>query len=118
MNNSKKIYVHGPLHQVKVAMRQIELSETKLHNGGIEVNAPVTVYDTSGAFTDENLTVDIKKGLPRLREEWILNRNDVEELDQVSSVFGQQRLDNPTLDHLRFEHLKKPLIKTQTKTHG
>jgi phosphomethylpyrimidine synthase len=47
-----KIYV-GILHPIKVAMREIALADTKMSNGRIEKNPPVTVYDTSGPFTDQ-----------------------------------------------------------------
>ena len=75
----------------------------------MEDNAPVIVYDTSGAYTDEQATIDIKKGLPRLREQWILDRNDVEQLDTVSSSYGKERQEDTSLDALRFEHIKAPL---------
>ena len=63
----------------------------------------------AGAFTDDTITVDIKKGLPRIREQWILDRNDVEQLSSVSSEFGKDRRDDTSLDRLRFEHIKQPL---------
>lgn len=106
---SKKIYVNGELHPIKVAMREITLSPTKLTGGKTEDNASVIVYDTSGPYTDENVEIDIKKGLPRLREQWILDRNDVEQLSAASSDFGKQRKEDTSLDHLRFEHIKPPL---------
>ncbi len=109
ISGSKKVYVEGKLHNIQVAMREITLSPTKLANGQSEHNAPVTVYDTGGAFTDDSLIVDIKKGLPRIREQWILDRGDVEQLDSVSSDFGKDRRDDSSLDSLRFEHIKKPL---------
>lgn len=112
LTGSKKIYVQGKLHNIKVAMRQIELTDTVHKMNGdekIEKNNPVTVYDTSGAYTDTALSIDIKKGLPRLREEWILKRNDVEQLSDFTSSYCQKRLADKTLDSLRFEHLKKPL---------
>ena len=109
ISGSKKVYVDGKIHNIKVAMREIILSPTKMADGKIEHNAPVTVYDTGGAFTDDSLTIDIKKGLPRIREQWILDRNDVEQLDSVSSDFGKDRRDDKSLDMLRFEHIKKPL---------
>ena len=109
ISGSKKIYVDGKIHNIKVAMREIILSPTKMSDGKIEHNVPVTVYDTGGAFTDDSLTIDIKKGLPRIREQWILDRNDVEQLDSVSSDFGKDRRDDKSLDMLRFEHIKKPL---------
>lgn len=109
LTGSKKIYVQGKLHNIQVAMREITLSPTKLANGKTEENFPVTVYDTSGAYTDTNTNIDLKKGLPRLREEWILNRNDVEQLTDFTSEYCRNRLTDKNLAHLRFEHLKKPL---------
>ncbi len=107
---SKKIFIDGTLHKnIKVAMREISLSPTKLTGGKTEDNASVIVYDTSGPYTDENVTIDIKKGLPRLREQWILDRNDVDQLENVSSEYGRQRKEDTSLDALRFEHIKNPL---------
>lgn len=109
ISGSRKIYVQGARHNIRVAMREIVLSPTKQANGQLEYNAPVTVYDTGGPFTDDDVVVDIKKGLPRIREQWILDRNDVEQLQTVSSDFGKGRRDDASLDKLRFEHIKQPL---------
>ena len=108
LTNSNKVYVEGKLHPIKVAMREIVLSETKLANGKTELNHPVAVYDTSGSYTDPRISIDIKKGLPRLREQWIVDRKDVEQLDAVSSKYGKERMTDASLDNLRFEHLHKP----------
>ncbi|MDB5013810.1 MAG: phosphomethylpyrimidine synthase ThiC [Daejeonella sp.] len=107
---SKKVYVKGKLHNIAVAMREISLSETKIHNGfgATEKNPPVVVYDTSGLYSDEDAQIDVKKGLPRLRESWITDRNDVEELAHISSEYGQTRRDDKKLDELRFELISKP----------
>ncbi|MEA5403372.1 phosphomethylpyrimidine synthase ThiC [Arcicella sp. DC2W] len=106
---SQKVYVQGQIHDIQVAMREISLSDTLVNGKAISKNAPVTVYDTSGPFTDPNIDIDVRKGLPRLRQSWIVNRGDVEELDSITSNYGLERLANPALDSLRFEHLKKPL---------
>lgn len=113
--NSKKIYVEGKIHPINVAMREIQLSPTKLTNGKLEHNPPVTVYDTSGPYTDENATIDILKGLPRIREQWILNRKDVDVLDSISSEYGKARLADPKLDELRFSYDHKPKIAKEGK---
>lgn len=109
---SKKIYVPGQIHDIRVAMREIELTDSKavFSEGNFlkEKNPAVTVYDTSGPYTDPNIDIDLKKGLPRLREEWIVKRGDVEQLDSISSSYGQERLNDEKLDELRFEHLSKP----------
>ena len=109
LTNSNKVYVEGKLHPIKVAMREIVLSETKLANGKTELNHPVAVYDTSGSYTDPRISIDIKKGLPRLREQWIVDRKDVEQLDAVSSKYGKERMTDASLDNLRFEHLRSAL---------
>ncbi|KZE83077.1 phosphomethylpyrimidine synthase ThiC [Myroides marinus] len=106
--NSKKIYVKGTLYPIQVAMREISLNDTKLSNGATEKNNPVTVYDTSGPYTDPNIIIDIRKGIPRLREEWILDRNDVETLSSITSEYGKARLADDKLDHLRFEFRHNP----------
>lgn len=109
--NSKKVYVKGTLHDISVGMREISLSDTLV--GGtkdkplFEKNPPLCVYDTSGFYTDDKVKLDVHKGLPRLREQWIKARGDVEELTSVTSTFSQQRLADEGNDHLRFEHLPK-----------
>jgi len=100
--------VEGDLFPVKVAMREISLSPTKLSNGNTEINPPITVYDSSGPYTDEQVVIDVRKGLPRLREQWILDRNDVDVLPDVSSGFGRERLADRSLDTLRFSYNHKP----------
>ncbi|MCM3587824.1 phosphomethylpyrimidine synthase ThiC [Mesobacillus maritimus] len=79
-SGSKKVYVEGSRPDIKVPMREIELSPTT-GTFGEEENPPVRVYDTSGPYTDTNYAVDITKGLPRLRSTWILERGDVEEYE-------------------------------------
>ena len=106
---SKKIYVKGKVHDIEVAMREISLDDTEHKlTGEVSSNDPVTVYDTSGPYTDPNVTIDVKKGLKRLREKWITDRDDVEKLEKISSDYGQIRANNPLLDELRFEHIAKP----------
>ncbi|HAY3539166.1 phosphomethylpyrimidine synthase ThiC [Elizabethkingia anophelis] len=108
--NSKKVYIDGQLFPIKVAMREITLSPTKLSSGGIEVNPPVTVYDTSGPYTDNQAVIDVRKGLPRIREPWILDRGDVEVLESITSEYGKKRLADTKLDDLRFEYSHKPMV--------
>src|SRR4051812_31793686 len=85
---SKKIFVKGSIHDIKVGMREIAVSPTITRSFGLEELIPnpvVTVYDTSGPYTDPQVTIDIHKGLPRLREEWIKNRNDVAQQDSFTA---------------------------------
>jgi phosphomethylpyrimidine synthase len=106
--NSRKVFISGNIHSIKVAMREIQLSPTKLRNGVMEMNPPITIYDTSGPYTDINAEIDVRKGLPRIREQWILDRGDVEILPDFSSEYGKERLADKKLDELRFQHLAKP----------
>ena len=109
--NSQKIYVSGKIHpHIKVAMREISLSDTKdSMTGKLTPNEPVTVYDTSGPYTDPNKEINVHNGIERVREQWILDRGDVEQLDSFSSEYCNERLNDKSLDHMRFAHLKKPL---------
>ncbi|WP_421919127.1 phosphomethylpyrimidine synthase ThiC [Marinifilum sp.] len=108
--NSKKVYVKGKIHDIEVAMREIELADTTDKDGNTIKNHPVTVYDTSGPYTDDQIVVDLEKGLPKIRKQWIQGRDDVDELDGMSSDYGRARLADESLDHLRFDHVStKPL---------
>ncbi len=110
--NSEKVYLHGKQNpDVKVGMRKVTLTPTvDIVNGEKKVtpNAPVYIYDTSGPYGDANMQIDLKKGLPRLREQWITNRGDVERLPEISSKYGRQRRDDHNLDSLRFDHIALP----------
>ena len=111
--SSEKVYIPGNIHKdIKVAMRRVKLTPTvSIVNGEkkIKENSPVYVYDTSGPFSDQNAEIDLKKGLPRLREEWISRRNDTEQLPGLTSEYGRERLADKSLDSLRFEHIRMPL---------
>ncbi len=108
--NSQKIYVKGKIHpEIEVAMREITLNDTvDSMTKKRTPNEPVTVYDTSGPYTDPNKEINIHNGLERIREEWILNRGDVEELDAFTSEYCNERLNDASLDHLRFNLKHKP----------
>jgi phosphomethylpyrimidine synthase len=104
--SSQKIYVKGRIHDIKVPMREISLEDTVHKSTGlVEKNPPVTVYDTSGPYTDPTADIDITKGIERIREKWITDRGDVKSLEAISSDYGQQRLKNKRLDPLRFPNL-------------
>ena len=108
---SEKVYMQGQLHPyLKVGMRKVNLTPTVVVENGKKVmteNAPVYIYDTSGAYSDPEQKVDLKKGLPRLREPWIQER-DVERLTEISSEYGKMRLADKSLDSLRFDHITLP----------
>jgi len=109
--NSEKIYVKGKLHpDLRVPMRKINLSDTvDKFNGTNEKNDPVLVYDTSGAFTDPNIEIDIRQGLKPVRQHWISGREDVLQLGGLSSEYGKKRENDAKLDELRFNRIRKPL---------
>ncbi|WP_421217259.1 phosphomethylpyrimidine synthase ThiC [Aeromonas enteropelogenes] len=107
--NSRRIFIEGSRPDIRVPLREIQLADTFV--GGtkedprFEPNEPVPVYDTSGLYGEEAAPIDVRRGLPRLRENWVLERDDTEVLEGLSSVFTQERLADEGLDHLRFEHL-------------
>ena len=109
--SSEKVYVPGKLFPIRVGMRKINLTDTVTIENGKRVhtpNAPVYVYDTSGPYTDPLVEVDINRGLPRLRESWIADRGDVEQLDDITSQYGRARRDDPALESIRFKHTPLP----------
>ena len=111
--SSEKVYMEGTLFpEIRVAMRKVNLTPTvtKDKNGKkhFSENAPVYVYDTSGAYSDPKVEINLKRGLPRLREPWILKRGGVEKLSQQSSEYCRERLANKSLDELRFQHIALP----------
>ncbi len=105
--NSRKIYVQGSRPDIRVGMREIRCSPTT-GMFGEEENPPIPVYDTSGPFTDPDVTIDLMKGIPDVRSGWIEERGDTEQLDGPSSEYGRRRQADPSLAHLRFEHIRKP----------
>jgi len=104
---SNKIYVQGSRADIRVAMREINQAETA-SDFGAEKNPPITVYDTSGPFTDPDIEIDLMKGMPALRSNWINERDDTELLAGPTSEYGSQRQSDPELAHLRFEHISQP----------
>lgn len=105
--NSRKVYVQGSRDDIRVGMREIHQDDTP-DSMGFEVNPPIPVYDTSGPFSDPDIEIDLMKGMPDVRSNWILERNDTEQLDGPTSEYGQQRQDDTELANLRFEHIRKP----------
>lgn len=105
--NSKKIYVQGSKASIQVPMREISVAHTKT-SAEPEHNPSVIVYDTSGVYTDQSISIDICKGLPDIRSSWINDRQETEQLSQLSSSFTQQQLANPTLQAMRFGLTRLP----------
>jgi len=110
--NSKRIWIQGSRADIRVPMREIQLSPTLL--GGdkdrprYEENEAVPVYDTAGPYGDPDAVIDVQRGLAKLRADWIAARDDSEILTNTSSRYTQQRLADDGLDHLRFERLPQP----------
>ena len=109
---SEKVYMPGKLFpEIRVAMRKVSQVPTVTVNGDERIETPnpdVYIYDTSGPFSDPNQNIDLKKGLPRMREPWIVGRGDVEQLPEITSEYGLMRKNDKSLDHLRFEHITLP----------
>lgn len=114
-SGSKKVYVEGSRADIKVPMREIELSRTT-GTFGEEENPPVRVYDTSGPYTDSNYSVDITRGLPTLRSRWIQERNDVEEYEGREikpEDNGYQDENDPRANHNVFPCLERKLLRAK-----
>ncbi len=109
--NSVKTYIQGERADVRVPVRRISLADSLV--GGskdapiFEPNEPIYVYDTSGVYTDPEYHIDLYSGLPKLRDAWIEARLDTELLEDVSSVYSKERLEDETLDDLRYGNLPK-----------
>ena len=115
---SKKVHIKGNQTGVLVPMREITLTTSENRNGNkmdeLTHSSPpsarsITVYDTSGPYTDPSTKINIRQGLRPVRKDWILSRQDVDELPDVSSDYGRQRANDPSLQDLRFSHIRKPL---------
>ena len=110
---SQKIYAPGNIHpSIRVPLRQVSQTPTRQFGGDEKdavLNPPVALYDTSGPYTDPSVEIDIRQGLSPIRVEWIRDRNDVEDLPQISSRYGKLRLADHRLDALRFQHLRRPV---------
>jgi phosphomethylpyrimidine synthase len=115
--NSRKVYVTGSRPDLRVPMREVTQSDTPIHFGAAaqggaparsEPNPPIFVYDTSGPYTDPAVKVDIRSGLAPLRQKWIEERGDTEELGGPSSRYGRERLADPKLAQLRFNLKRNP----------
>ena len=105
--NSKKVYIEGSTPDIQVPFREISISDTPSEFGA-EKNAPVLTYDTSGPYTDPNSKIDIKNGLIPLRNKWIEDRKDTEQLQGPSSTFGKKRKTDPSLEDMRFNLKRNP----------
>ena len=110
-SGSRKVYVDA-VHGVRVGMREIQLSPTPVMGSNetsrLEPNPDIRVYDTSGAYTDPDIPVDVRQGIPRIREQWIRERGDTELLSEFSSRYTRERIVDEKLSTLRFARLQTP----------
>ncbi|EHX3679940.1 phosphomethylpyrimidine synthase ThiC [Salmonella enterica] len=110
--NSKRIYVTGSQHDIRVPMREIQLSPTLISgtkdHPQYEENEAIPVYDTSGPYGDPDVAINVQQGLAKLRQPWIEARADVETLSDRSSAYTRERLTDEGLDALRFTGLLTP----------
>ena len=104
---SRRVFVTGSRPDLRVPMREVTQAET-VGDDGRETNPPITIYDTSGPYTDPDATLDLARGLPAVREAWISERGDTEELSGPSSVHARERASDPATAALRFEHIRTP----------
>lgn len=100
--NSRKVYAAGSRPDIRVPSREIALSPTELAGQPPHINPPFFTYDTSGPYTDPEARIDIRNGLPRMREAWIAERGDTDSLAAPTSQFGRQRLADNNLARARF----------------
>ncbi len=110
--SSEKVHLKGSLFPINVGMRKINLTPNVHYEGNKRIespNEPVLVYDTSGPYTDPNQKIDINHGIPRLREQWIADRDDTEQLEDITSQYGRMRRNDHSLDAIRFPIQHKPL---------
>jgi len=105
--NSRKVYVEGSRPDIRVPMREISLTPTQTSQGDVP-NAPALVYDTSGPYTEPNVKIDLQKGLPPLRGQWIEERGDTEILDGLTSEYGRNSQNDETLSAMRFNRPRLP----------
>ena len=106
--NSKKIYEQGSKEDIQVPIREITLTPTAKSDGSFEQNPPLFVYDTTGPYTDPSVKIDLHVGLKKLRNNWINQRKDTEELEDFSSSYFHDRYAKEELSVLRFPNIPKP----------
>lgn len=112
--NSNRIYLENAQGDVRVGMREIALSDSVVggdkDNPVFAPNETIPVYDTSGPYTDPAIEIDVQKGLPHMRSQWIEERADTQQLDASSANYTQARLSDDTLDELRFAQRPLPKV--------
>ncbi|MBQ9683633.1 MAG: phosphomethylpyrimidine synthase ThiC [Neisseriaceae bacterium] len=105
--NSQRKYLSGSTNTMRVPYREISQADTVTDNG-VEKNPPIPVYDSSGVYGDEHAVIDLQKGSPDIRSAWIEQRGDTVVLSELSSSYGNKRLNDQSLDSIRFPNTRKP----------
>ncbi|AGA35390.1 Thiamin biosynthesis protein ThiC [Thioalkalivibrio nitratireducens DSM 14787] len=105
--NSRKVFVQGTRPDLRVPMREVIQQPTHTSTA-TEDNPAITIYDTSGPYTDPSAEIDLLRGLPAVRTAWIKERGDTSVLDGPTSDYGRSRAADPALAALRFAHIRVP----------
>lgn len=106
-NRIRKIYVSGERFPIRVGMKQVLLTDSII-NGKQTSNGSINLYDTGGIFTDPDYRHDVKKGIPRLREEWHKQDDNFEQLEQFTSAYANLQLNDPELQAIAFPVIHPP----------
>ncbi len=106
---SEKKYLVGSRPDIRVPLRWISQQSTQV-NDQKTPNPPIPIYDTSGPYSDPNVHINLKQGLPHIRKNWILDRGETEELSGPTSSYGQARANDANTKDLRFAHISPPRV--------
>jgi phosphomethylpyrimidine synthase len=106
---SEKKYLLGSRPDIRVPLRWISQQSTQV-NDQKSLNPPIPIYDTSGPYSDPDVHINLKKGLPHIRKNWILDRGETEELSGPTSTYGQARAKDANTQDLRFAHISPPRV--------
>ena len=106
---STKTYLEGSRPDIKAPIRMIEQLSTRVGEEMVP-NPPVPVYDTSGPYSDPDIVINLEKGLPLLRKNWIEERGDTVQLAGPSSEYGVARSQDAATQNLRFAHINPPRV--------
>ena len=104
--NSRKVYMTGSRPDIRVPLREIRLTDTQKSDGSVEENPSILVYDTSGPVTDPNYELDLEKGLPALRANWIDERADTEDYESRGFQTGDDG-DGQDTNRIPFQGLER-----------
>ena len=94
-------------------MRKVEQMPTVTVKDGkkeLVQNQDVYLYDTSGAYSDPDVCIDLERGLPRIRERFIRCNDDIVQLEEITSEYGRMRLKDSSFDTLRFKNTVPPYV--------